>query len=271
MADKLRVSKHLLLSASSPETFEIVLAALRTILSDSCAELLGDDFIAIVKEEFNARRRFDGENLQMNNNNNKVGAHGTDEDGLSNTLIEGLRYQLLKHLDKHHVGVCSNVRNGCSVAMCSNNKSRVEVILIGEKRFDSHNPNTANQTCGIWSGIFSLEDNKLWGHLSLSTHYFENCNFQLQSEQEFGPKTMSLETIALQQHDQTIAEAVVKQIYAWEQEYIRSLDETFANLGNGTLKSLRRMMPITRQKMDWNMQPHRMIKILGITATDNVN
>eukprot|EP00814_Leptocylindrus_danicus_P004929 CAMPEP_0116028974 /NCGR_PEP_ID=MMETSP0321-20121206/15810_1 /TAXON_ID=163516 /ORGANISM="Leptocylindrus danicus var. danicus, Strain B650" /LENGTH=271 /DNA_ID=CAMNT_0003503155 /DNA_START=1478 /DNA_END=2293 /DNA_ORIENTATION=- len=271
MADKLRVSKHLLLSASSPETFEIVLTALRTILSDS-GELLSDDFIAIVKDEFNARRRFDGENVQMNNNNNKVGAHGSDEDGLSNTMIEDLRYQLLEHLDKHHVSVSSNVRNGCSVAMCSNNnKSRIEVILIGEKRFDSHNPNTANKTCGIWSGIFSLKENKLRGHLSLSTHYFENCNFQLQSEQEFGPKTMSPETIALQQQDQTIAEAVVKQIYAWEQECIGSLDETFANMGNGTLKSLRRVMPITRQKMDWNIQPHRMIKILGITAADNVN
>lgn len=244
-----------------------MLAALRSILSDDKGEVLSDQFVAIVKGEFNTRRRYDGDTVQTSNNDEGTRDNGNNE-GISNIFIENLKNQLQNHLDKHHAGVRSNTRKGCSVALCSNDKSRIEVILFGEKVFDSHNFNTSNHTCGTWSGTFFLEGTRLRGQIRMNTHYFENCNFQLKSEQDFGPQTLSPETIAQQRQDQTLSEAAVKQIYAWEQEFIRSLDETIRGIGEDILKSLRRVMPITRQKMDWNVQPHRLIKILGTTAKD---
>ena len=55
--------------------------------------------------------------------------------------------------------------------------------------------------------------------------------------------------------DSTV-ENIMKQIKSWEEECIRSLEGISLEK---QLKSLRRLMPITRQKMDWNIQPHRMV------------
>jgi len=56
----------------------------------------------------------------------------------------------------------------------------------------------------------------------------------------------------------------VKQIGDWEQEVVDSVAELYDSMGE-KLKSLRRVMPVTRTKMEWNVLSHRMVKLLGDT------
>ena len=60
------------------------------------------------------------------------------------------------------------------------------------------------------------------------------------------------------------AKSIVKQIQAWEDtEVMDKLTDMYERMNNEYLKSLRRVMPITRTKMDWNVMAHRVRITLG--------
>jgi hypothetical protein len=80
----------------------------------------------------------------------------------------------------------------------------------------------------------------------VQAHSYEEGSIQLNTTRKFGPE----------QGD------VVKLIEKWEQELIDSIAETYDSMGE-KLKSLRRVMPVTRTRMDWNVLSHRMRKMLG--------
>lgn len=48
------------------------------------------------------------------------------------------------------------------------------------------------------------------------------------------------------------AKDVLKSISTFEREYQLSLNEAYAELGDSTFKDLRRALPVTKQKLDWN-------------------
>lgn len=48
------------------------------------------------------------------------------------------------------------------------------------------------------------------------------------------------------------AESMVKLIKDAEMEYQTALNESYVQLADNTFKSLRRVLPITRNKLDWN-------------------
>ena len=50
----------------------------------------------------------------------------------------------------------------------------------------------------------------------------------------------------------TLATTVFKYILKQESDYHLLLNETYGSLSESTFKSLRRALPVTRSKMDWN-------------------
>ena len=56
----------------------------------------------------------------------------------------------------------------------------------------------------------------------------------------------------------------MKKVQAWEdKEVMDKLADMYERMNNEYLKSLRRVMPITRTKMDWNVMAHRVRITLG--------
>jgi capping protein alpha len=49
-----------------------------------------------------------------------------------------------------------------------------------------------------------------------------------------------------------MAEAVAKMIKDSEQGYQSALNESYVQLSDNTFKGLRRALPVTRNKLDWN-------------------
>jgi capping protein (actin filament) muscle Z-line, alpha len=71
-------------------------------------------------------------------------------------------------------------------------------------------------------------------------HYFEDGNVRLTASKE----------LTLQGGGGSAAE-IVRQIAAAEKKYQEELNRGFAQLNEGAFKSLRRQLPVTRQKVEW--------------------
>jgi len=50
---------------------------------------------------------------------------------------------------------------------------------------------------------------------------------------------------------------------------VSSLHEVYDGLNAGVLKKLRRVMPVTRTKFDWNVASMRLHKDVGMGVTEN--
>lgn len=77
-------------------------------------------------------------------------------------------------------------------------------------------------------------------------HYFEEGNVQLNSS-----KSEQM-TITSESSEEARGKAIVKAIEAFESKYQEELYSTCNELGDGAFKSLRRLLPMTKQKMDWD-------------------
>jgi capping protein (actin filament) muscle Z-line, alpha len=57
-----------------------------------------------------------------------------------------------------------------------------------------------------------------------------------------------------------LASAVIAHIKASETALQLGMEDMYSNMSEETIKSLRRTMPITRSKMDWNLNSVRMTR-----------
>ena len=75
----------------------------------------------------------------------------------------------------------------------------------------------------------------------MDVHYYEDGNVRLLTSKKLDLKVGS---------DPSAAE-VVKAIAAAERKYQEELNRGFAGLSEGAFKGLRRQLPVTRQKVEW--------------------
>jgi len=105
---------------------------------------------------------------------------------------------------------------------------------------------------GRWRSEWTVTFNKLElgsiemkGLLQLQVHYYEDGNVQLVSKKEF-EKTVAIKD------PQALGEEVAKVIEVAETDYQRAIGENYQTMSDTTFKALRRQLPITRTKLDWN-------------------
>merc|ERR1711920_1124454 len=90
----------------------------------------------------------------------------------------------------------------------------------------------------------------LQGTADLHVHYFEDGNVQLRSTVHFESCKVSLDE-------------VFQKIGKWECEIMSKIQNVHENMNDGILKSMRRVLPISKTKMEWNIQMHRMVNCLA--------
>lgn len=111
-----------------------------------------------------------------------------------------------------------------------------------------YNPN--NFWNGRWRSVWvcTFKPNgqvSLQGTIKVCVHYYEDGNVQLNTEVN---KTVS----APGGNAQVTAENIIKAIRKEEAAYQQSVENSYATMGDTTFKALRRVLPITRMKIDWN-------------------
>ncbi|EOR01107.1 hypothetical protein E3P92_03582 [Wallemia ichthyophaga] len=111
--------------------------------------------------------------------------------------------------------------------------------------------NQSNYWSGRWRArwVYDLTSDEIVGNIDISIHYFENGNVQLQASH--APKIKS----PLQGPPTTPEEAkkLVKAIIESDRQYQAHLNVLYQDkLSEKLFKSLRRALPITREKIDWD-------------------
>lgn len=102
----------------------------------------------------------------------------------------------------------------------------------------------------FWSGrllstyVYTPSEGSLDATLKLQIHYYENGNVQL--------NTLSDTRITLDASVTPSAKSIVAAIRKYEASYQDLLEDTYASLNEKAFKSLRRVLPVTRQKVDWD-------------------
>jgi capping protein (actin filament) muscle Z-line, alpha len=101
----------------------------------------------------------------------------------------------------------------------------------------------SNYWNGRWRSayIYSPSSNSLKGTIQVDVHYYEDGNVRLITKKE----------VSVSVGAGTSAGEIVKQIGAAERRYQEDLNKAFASLSEGAFKALRRQLPITRQKIEW--------------------
>jgi len=124
-------------------------------------------------------------------------------------------------------------------------KNFVITVCISSAKF---NPN--NFWNGRWRSVWTCKFApggavEISGKLRVNVHYYEDGNVQLTTDT---PKTFNA---GGGNDPKGVADAVAKAIEKCEHSYQTQLEQSYNTMGETTFKALRRVLPITRQKIDW--------------------
>jgi len=146
------------------------------------------------------------------------------------------------------------INGGCSVYGGNKGGKNNITICISSSKF---NPNNFwnGRWRSVWQCTFSPNGQvTLEGNLKIQVHYYEDGNVQLNSNTN---KTGS----SSGGDPATTAANAVKQIKRMEAEFQASLEQSYNVMGDTTFKALRRILPITRKKIDWDIRKIQATKI----------
>ncbi|KAF4554460.1 F-actin-capping protein subunit alpha-like protein [Elsinoe fawcettii] len=94
---------------------------------------------------------------------------------------------------------------------------------------------------GRWRGTYILDPSgNVRGNIKVDIHYFEDGNVRMQTEKKVEVKTGGG------------AQEVIRAIAGAEKKYQEDLNRGFAQLNEGVFKGLRRQLPVTRQRVEWD-------------------
>ncbi|GAK62243.1 subunits of heterodimeric actin filament capping protein Capz [Moesziomyces antarcticus] len=107
--------------------------------------------------------------------------------------------------------------------------------------------NLSNFWSGRWraSYVVDVEARVLTASLGVHVHYFENGNVQLNASR---PRTFSLTSSGAAAIANEVATLVAQHEDAWQAQ----LEQAYDQLAEHAFKALRRQLPLTRQKLDWD-------------------
>eukprot|EP00771_Trimastix_marina_P002535 gnl/Trimastix_PCT/367.p1 GENE.gnl/Trimastix_PCT/367~~gnl/Trimastix_PCT/367.p1 ORF type:complete len:298 (-),score=88.70 gnl/Trimastix_PCT/367:99-992(-) len=120
--------------------------------------------------------------------------------------------------------------------------SHALVICINSSMYAPRNFRSAR-----WRSVWTctLSDYELKGQMNIHIHIYEAGNVQLRSEKEA--------TAQLGECDnEQLAQAIVEQMERAESELQSSVESSLTSLSDTTFRALRRALPITKKRIDWN-------------------
>jgi len=114
-------------------------------------------------------------------------------------------------------------------------KETYTIIIVGNKY------NNSNFWNGRWRSIYQYnpQTSTLKGTVTITVHYFEDGNVLLNTDHP------------VQKDGISSPSALINAIAEDEKMYQEELNRTFAGLGDGIFKGLRRLLPVTKQKIEW--------------------
>jgi hypothetical protein len=151
-----------------------------------------------------------------------------------------------------------------------NNSSQLLVHTYAEKI------DTPNQYSGCWTATWTIDKvelgvGEIYGHVAVHSCAYEDGNVQLKITKEFPCITVGKAASLKADEEPSLEDGIVQQIMKWELIILEILESMKDSVTSDHLKSIRRILPITKQKMNWDANAHRSVKTLIKTAPDTRN
>lgn len=144
---------------------------------------------------------------------------------LVRSLLKAFKAAAAEHFPSYTIGVYP-----------AENDTAVSLVLVANK----YSPQ--NFWNGRWRGSYLLNpsSNTLSGMVKADVHYYEDGNVRMSTSKklELGSGAGDVESI-------------VREIAKAENKFQEELNRAFVTLAEGSFKSLRRQLPVTRQRVDW--------------------
>lgn len=166
----------------------------------------------------------------------------TDSDSVE-PWRQSLEKQLTTYVNVHYKNAA------CSVIGTSDPSGIVSLVCCTE----AHKFQPANYWNARWRSRWAIkfksngsESNvELSGILKVQVHYYEDGNVQLVSHKDIKESVNVTDA-------QGTAKSIVQAIEKAENEYQNAISENYQTMSETTFKALRRALPVTRSKIDWN-------------------
>ncbi|PSS22253.1 hypothetical protein M430DRAFT_137310 [Amorphotheca resinae ATCC 22711] len=145
-------------------------------------------------------------------------------------LVKSLLKSLGAHVKEHYPNASYGVYP-------IEDDSKLAILVAANK----YSPN--NFWNGRWRSlyIYSPSSSSLEGSIKVDVHYYEDGNVRLLTSK---PVSASISSDS--------ATSIVREIAVAEKKYQEEINRGFSNLSEGAFKGLRRQLPITRQKIEWD-------------------
>lgn len=131
----------------------------------------------------------------------------------------------------------------------------LKIIVSGQ------NVHLGNCWTGSWRGEYTVDvsasgTTALTGKTTVAVHYFEDGNVQLHAAID---NTVDVTVADAKATGSSIAAAIAK----IELDFQNNLEEMYITMHNDTFKQMRRFLPKTKMKMNWNAAAHNMVEQLS--------
>ncbi|KAJ4299276.1 F-actin-capping protein subunit alpha [Kalmusia sp. IMI 367209] len=149
----------------------------------------------------------------------------SNHEDLVKSLVKSLNTHASEHYPKAAFGIFP-----------TSDDSQIALVTVANKYSPS------NYWNGRWrsSYLFTPSSSTLTGTIAVDVHYYEDGNVRL----------LTSKNLNLKAGGGSAAE-VVRAIAQAEKTYQEDLNKAFGGLAEGAFKGLRRQLPITRQKIEW--------------------
>eukprot|EP01039_Chlorochromonas_danica_P004217 gene4219-4634_t len=129
----------------------------------------------------------------------------------------------------------------------------ISILVSGEK------VNLRSFWSGRWTSTWAVAKTSanavtLTGEIKIHVHYFEDGNLQMQSTKIIPTQTLEYST------ESDLAKVIFERIRAEENALQGGLEDVYGNMNSETIRSMRRIMPITKSKMEWNVNAVRLTR-----------
>ncbi|KAF9908541.1 F-actin-capping protein [Lobosporangium transversale] len=153
--------------------------------------------------------------------------------------IEELRKTIEKDTEDY---MADRYAEGVSAVYGSNGKITIAIV------HNKYSP--SNFWNGRWRSIWQLETttSQVKGTLKCKVHYYEDGNVQLETSKEIDEKLSKTSA----DPNTAVSRALLDLIATAELKYQTALNESYHEMAENTFNGLRRALPMTRSKLDWN-------------------
>ncbi|KIX96401.1 uncharacterized protein Z520_07667 [Fonsecaea multimorphosa CBS 102226] len=146
---------------------------------------------------------------------------------------------IVKHLSGHFAEHYPPTSSPSAFTVCATPDDSQVAILISSLK-----SSPKNFLSGRWrtAVLYNPSSNTLSGSIKVDVHYYEDGNVALSTKKDFSNVSVD---------GGGSGESVVRKIAAIEKQYQEEVNRTIVGMNETSFKALRRQLPVTRQKVEW--------------------